>query len=41
MIAVKNPSHSTRTFSEMMMSCKWEDSEYIDEHFAVIADTIS
>ena len=41
MIAVKNPSHSTGAFSEMMMSCKWEDSEYIDEHFAVIADTIS
>lgn len=36
-IAVTNPDHSTGLFGDMMMATPWEESEYVDSHFSIIA----
>jgi len=40
-IAVVNPTHSTRTFQDMVMGTPWETSESVKAHFDIIADAVS
>ncbi|MDE7261296.1 MAG: hypothetical protein K2N78_04430 [Oscillospiraceae bacterium] len=40
-IAATNPDHSTGLFQDMVMSCPWEESAYVKEHFDVIAAAVS
>jgi len=39
-IAAINPTHSTEQFKGLMLSCPWEDSEYINRHFTIILELI-
>ncbi len=41
MIAVTNPDHSTGLFQDMVLSCPWETSPYVQEHFGIILNAIS
>lgn len=40
-VAVVNPTHSNRTFQDMVMGCPWEKSDTVRKHFEIIADAIS
>lgn len=40
-IAATNPGHSTGLFRDMVMTCPWEESVYVKEHFDVIANAVS
>lgn len=40
-IAVTNPCHSTGLFRDMVMTCPWEESAYVKEHFDIIVNAIT
>ena len=40
-IAVTNPGHSTGLFQDLVLSCPWEQSEYVKRHFDVVLNAIT
>ena len=40
-IAATNPGHSTGLFQDLVMSCPWENSEYVKTHFDVIVNAVT
>lgn len=39
-VAATNPQHSTALFQDLIMSCPWEQSPYVREHFDCILSAI-
>lgn len=40
-IAVTNPGHSTGVFQNLVMSCPWETSAHVKEHFDIVLKAIT
>ena len=40
-IAATNPGHSTGLFQDLVLSCPWEDSEYVKRHFDVVLNAVT
>lgn len=40
-VAATNPEHSTALFQDLVMSCPWEQSPYVREHFDCVLSAIS